>query len=95
VASKEIGLAVNADKIRYMVMFRDQYAGQSHCKNFDNNSLERVEKFKYLETTLTHQNSIQEETESKHVGKWLISFSAVFFLPVCYPKIERLRYTKI
>jgi len=72
VVIKEIGLPVNADKIWYMVMFRDQNARQSHCKNFDNNSLERVEEFKYLGTTLTHQNSIREETESKHIGKWLI-----------------------
>ena len=28
VGSKEIGLEVNADKIKYMVMFRDQNAGQ-------------------------------------------------------------------
>jgi len=30
VASKEIGLEVNADITKYMVMSRDQNAGQSH-----------------------------------------------------------------
>ena len=30
VASKETGLEVNADKTKYMVMSRDQNAGQSH-----------------------------------------------------------------
>jgi len=30
VASKEIGLEVNADKTKYKVMSRDQNAGQSH-----------------------------------------------------------------
>jgi hypothetical protein len=29
-ASKEIGLKVNADKTKYVVMYRDQNAGQSH-----------------------------------------------------------------
>ena len=33
VASKEMGLAANADKIRYMIMSPDQNAGQSHSKN--------------------------------------------------------------
>jgi len=31
----------------------------------DNSSIERVEEFKYLETTSTHQNSIQEEIKSR------------------------------
>jgi len=31
----------------------------------DNSSFERVEEFKYLETTLTNQNSIQEEIKSR------------------------------
>ena len=31
----------------------------------DNTSIERVEEFKYLGTTITDQNSIQEEIKSK------------------------------
>ena len=31
----------------------------------DNSSFEREEEFKYLETTLTNQNSIQEEIKSR------------------------------
>jgi len=45
VASKETGLEVNADKTKYMVMSRDQNAGQSHSMKTDNSSFERVEEF--------------------------------------------------
>ena len=51
VARKEIGLEVNADKTKYMVMSREQNAGQSHSIKTDNSSFERVEEFKYLGTT--------------------------------------------
>ena len=65
VASKEIGLEVNVDKSKYMVMSRDQNTGRSHNMKVDNSSIERVEEFKYLETTLTNQNSIQEQIKSR------------------------------
>jgi len=39
VASKEIGLEVNSDKTKYVVMSRDQNAGQSHSMKIDNSSL--------------------------------------------------------
>jgi hypothetical protein len=55
VATKEIGLEVNADKTKYMVMSRDQNAGRSQNIKTDNISFERVEYFKYLGTTLTIQ----------------------------------------
>jgi hypothetical protein len=50
VTSKKIGLEVNANKTKYMVMSRDQNAGQSHCMKTDNSFFERVEEFKYLGT---------------------------------------------
>jgi hypothetical protein len=52
VASKEIVLEVNVDKTKYMVMSLDQNAGRCHNMNIDSSSLERVEEFKYLGTTL-------------------------------------------
>ena len=52
---------MHADKTKYMVMSRDQNAGQSHSMKIDNSSFERVEELKYLGTNLTNQNSIQEE----------------------------------
>ena len=52
VATKEIGLGVNADKTKYMIMSRDQNAGRSYSMKTDNSSIERVEEFKYLGTKL-------------------------------------------
>ena len=63
VASEEILLEVNANA--FMVMSRDQNAGRSHNMKIDNRSFEMVEEFKYLGTTLTNQNSIQEEIKSR------------------------------
>ena len=65
VTSKENGLEVNADKTKYMVVSRDQNAGRCQNIRTDNNSSESVEEFKYLGTSLTNQNSIQEEIKSR------------------------------
>jgi hypothetical protein len=46
-------------------MARDQNAGRSHNMKIDNSSIERVEEFKYLGTTLTNQNSIQVEIKNR------------------------------
>jgi len=48
-----------------MVMSRDQNAGQNHSMKTDNSFFERVKEFKYFGTTLTNQNSIQEEIKSR------------------------------
>jgi len=61
----QIGLEANADKAKYMVISRDQNAGRSHSIKTDNSFFERVEQFKYFATTLTNQNSIQEEMKSR------------------------------
>jgi len=64
-ATREIELEVSADKTKYMVMSRDQNAGRIHSVWIDNSTFKRVEKFKYLQTTLTNQNSIVEEIKSR------------------------------
>jgi hypothetical protein len=64
-ATKEIGLEVNADKTKYMIMSRDQNVGRSHGVKIDNSSIGRVEEFKYLGTTLKNKNSVQEEIKCR------------------------------
>jgi len=48
-----------------MVMSSDQNAGRSQDIKFDNSCFERVEQFRYFGTTLTNQNSIQEENKCR------------------------------
>jgi hypothetical protein len=59
-ASKEVGLEVNSEKTRYMLMSRKK-AGQKHSIKIANRSFEGVAKFKYLGTTLTDQNYMQAD----------------------------------
>jgi len=48
-----------------MVMSRNQDAGRSYSIRIDNSSFEGVEESRYLGTTFTNQNSIQEEIKSR------------------------------
>jgi hypothetical protein len=51
----EVGLEVNPEKTKYMLISH-QKAGQKHSIKIVNRSCEDVVKFKYLATTLTDQN---------------------------------------
>jgi hypothetical protein len=59
-ASKEVSLEVNPERTKYMLMSRKK-AGQRHSIKIANRSFEGMAKFKYLGTTLTDQNGMQEE----------------------------------
>jgi hypothetical protein len=47
-ASKEVGLEVNVEKTTYMLVSRDQNAGQTREIKIGNRSFEYVSQFKYL-----------------------------------------------
>jgi hypothetical protein len=64
-ASKEVGLEVNPEKTKYMLVPRCQKAGQRQSVKIENRSLESVAQFKYLGTTLTDQNCIHGEIKSR------------------------------
>jgi hypothetical protein len=64
-AGKEVGLKVNPEKTKYVLMSRSQKTGEKHSIKIANGSLEDVEKFKYLGTTLTDQNCMHEEIKSR------------------------------
>jgi hypothetical protein len=64
-ANKETGVAANAKEAKHMVMSCDEQAGQNHSIMTVHKSSESVEQVKYLGTTLTNQNSIQEEIKCR------------------------------
>jgi hypothetical protein len=63
-ASKEVGLEVNSEKSKYMLMSRKK-ARQKHSIKIVNRSFGGVAKFRYLRTKLTDQNGMQEEIKSR------------------------------
>jgi hypothetical protein len=64
-ASKKVGLEVNPEKTKYMLMSRSQNIGQKYSIKIADRSFEDVAKFKYLGTTLTDENHMHEEIKSR------------------------------
>jgi hypothetical protein len=64
-ASKEVGLEVNTEKTKYMLVSRCQKAGRRQSIKIGNMSFESVAKFTYLGTTLTDKNCIHEDIKSR------------------------------
>jgi hypothetical protein len=64
-ASRDIGLEINAEKTKYMIMSRCQNSGQNQNIRIANESFENVAKFKCLGTTLKNQNDIHFEIKSR------------------------------
>jgi hypothetical protein len=51
--------------MKYMLVSRDQNAGQNREITIGNRSFENVSQFRYLGTTVTNQNLIQEEIKRR------------------------------
>jgi hypothetical protein len=64
-AIKQVGLEVKPEKSKCMLMLHCQKAGQSQSIKIANRSVEDVEKFRCLGTTLTDQNCIHEDIKSR------------------------------
>jgi hypothetical protein len=89
VASKETGLEVNADKTEYVFMSQGQNTGISHSMKSDNSPSEWVEEFIYLGTTLTNENSIQEEIKiSLKLGNACYHSVQNFCIQYAIPKLK-------
>jgi hypothetical protein len=64
-ASRVIGLEINAEKTKYMIMSCHLNSGQNQNISIANESFENVAKFKYLGMMLTNQNDIHDEIKSR------------------------------
>jgi hypothetical protein len=64
-ASKEVGLEINAEKTKYMLLSRHQNVGQNRDIKIANSSFENVSQFKYLGMAVNNQNLIQEEVKRR------------------------------
>jgi hypothetical protein len=64
-ASRDVGLEINADESKYMIMSCHLNSGQNQNIRMANESFESVATFKYLGMTLTNQNDIHDEIKSR------------------------------
>jgi hypothetical protein len=83
-ASKEIDLEINVGKTKYMLLSRHQNVAQNRDIKIANRSFENASQFKYLGTTVTNQNLIQEELKRR-----LNSGNA------CYHSVQNLLSTRL
>jgi hypothetical protein len=60
-ASKVVAIEINLEEARYMLLSLQQNARQNQDVNIVNRSFENAAQFKYLGTTITIQNLIQEQ----------------------------------
>jgi hypothetical protein len=87
--SKEIGLKINTEKTKYMLLSRHQYAEQNHNVKMANRGFENMAHFKYLSMTVTNQNSIQEKIKRKlNLGNACYHSIHKLFLLVCCLKYK-------
>jgi hypothetical protein len=64
-ASEEVGLEIKVEKTKYMLPSHHQSVGQNQERKIANRSFENVSQFKYLGTTVTDRNLIQEEIKRR------------------------------
>jgi hypothetical protein len=83
-ASKEVGLEINPEKTKYMLLFHYWNAGKNQQNKIENRLFENVSQLKCLGTTVTNQNLIGEEVKGR-----LVSVNA------CYHLVQNLLSSRL
>jgi ribosomal protein S2 len=85
-ASKEVGLEVKAERNKYMLLPRHQNAGRNYEDyiKIANRCFENVSQFRYLGTTITNQNLIQEEIRGYRIQVMLATIQSRTFCLLVY-----------
>jgi hypothetical protein len=63
--SRDVGVEINAEKAKYMIMSHHPNSGQNQNIRIANESFENVATLKYLGKTLTNQNDIHDQIKSR------------------------------
>jgi hypothetical protein len=85
-ASRDIGLEMNAEKTKYMIISRHPNSEQNQNIRTANESFEKVAKFEHLGTTLTNQNDIRDEIKGRLNSGMFAIIQYKICLPVSYQK---------
>jgi sorting nexin-29 len=64
-ASKEVGIEINVEKTKYMLLSRQQNVGQNRDIKISNRLFGNVSQFKYLGRTVTNKNLILEKIKRR------------------------------
>jgi hypothetical protein len=65
VASKKVGIEMNAEKTKYIFLYREHNGGKICNIKIGNKSLESVVTFKHFDAALTNQNYMHEEMKCR------------------------------
>jgi hypothetical protein len=95
-ASKEVGLEINAEKTKCMLLSHHQNVGQNRDIKIANRSFENVALLRYLGAAVAKQNMVQEEIKRRLISDMLATIQCrTFCVLVCCIKTKIRIYKTI
>jgi hypothetical protein len=85
--SKEVGIEINVEKTKYLLVSRGQNADRNRDRKIGNKSFENVSQLKHLGTTVTNQNVIRDEIK-RRLNSGNACYHSVKNLSVCSSAVK-------